>query len=783
MFPIKIGNALNIETHKVINEYIAKTTINGFSLDSYLDNNLNMPDGINSTFNLYSFNSAWELLRNGGEYEDAPPENIIPFRRSRNHFHNPLKSWPWNQAGAGYTGTGSFCDIGFCPLSAILWAYGPQNSDPVFNPGGDWSWLKTREYFYKALTSTTLMDRDYYFANTFRGLGQVMHLLEDMSVPDHTRNSFHPFDAGRYEGWAKRKVTMENISSYFPDNSQIFAGNINSIASFFDMDQYDGTNPEVTRSNTAGLAEYTSANFFTPDTIFSPDFPNPNWADMYSQTIQVEAKDGRIDNVIYLFLNGQSHALAMAEQAYLIDDSLLTLVPAKWKYNLDDKVYKDYASVLLPRAIGYSAGLMSYFFRGMIDVQFDSEASSHRSIRLTARNTTANGDPMSWGDVYLVVRYHELQEYPNGTIGYATGDYQYKVYQLPYITSIPGPSVNPLPLTFDLSSNPLPLHISDVTLQLVYKGYLGNEGTAVAVGNAVASTLATDIYIAPPTNGVYTIASDNVFNNFALTAKTNIPGGLVDPNGIIELEVEFREATSDPFASQLVDTMPADASTYYFRVPERDGINNLPQGDTVELNFDLSGTPLPLWATDVYVSLLYRRATDPETQLIAFGRRDVSEPTPVDILNNSDKICIYGQWYDSGSVAAFHATGDNAAVNIQPLPIQSYHYYASLISDPTPFSPANYVFSDNNLLAPGVYRRLGYILTDYSFKYGVYSDVTNMGTAIKNQVIDDQGTRFYYPIPILRGIRMWSGAQIIFILPPYPLDSVCDFTVLPLAGQ
>jgi hypothetical protein len=33
--------------------------------------------------------------------------------------------------------------------------------------------------------------RDEYFAQTFRGLGHQMHLIQDASQPDHVRNDAH----------------------------------------------------------------------------------------------------------------------------------------------------------------------------------------------------------------------------------------------------------------------------------------------------------------------------------------------------------------------------------------------------------------------------------------------------------------------------------------------------------------------------------------------------------------------------------------------------------------
>jgi hypothetical protein len=57
----------------------------------------------------------------------------------------------------------------------------------------DWSWSKARASYYDALTINDNDTREQELANTFRSLGQVMHLVSDSSVPAHTRNDIHVF--------------------------------------------------------------------------------------------------------------------------------------------------------------------------------------------------------------------------------------------------------------------------------------------------------------------------------------------------------------------------------------------------------------------------------------------------------------------------------------------------------------------------------------------------------------------------------------------------------------
>jgi hypothetical protein len=50
------------------------------------------------------------------------------------------------------------------------------------------SWKKAREVFYNGLTATDMTIRDSNYARTFQALGQIMHLIQDASVPAHERN-------------------------------------------------------------------------------------------------------------------------------------------------------------------------------------------------------------------------------------------------------------------------------------------------------------------------------------------------------------------------------------------------------------------------------------------------------------------------------------------------------------------------------------------------------------------------------------------------------------------
>ena len=165
-------------THKDLSEYAADNSVLNSSSESYMKS-LGYDGGLTEKFGWDKKTQSVLLwIREGSELEDLAP-------RWLNHFHNPLKRWA--DAGLGLW------------RSALLWAQdGNAQMDPETG-NGDWSWQKTRSYYYSALTSESKTTREEGFAKTFRGLGQQMHLVQDMAVPAHVRSSPHVFNR-----WAEK---------------------------------------------------------------------------------------------------------------------------------------------------------------------------------------------------------------------------------------------------------------------------------------------------------------------------------------------------------------------------------------------------------------------------------------------------------------------------------------------------------------------------------------------------------------------------------------------------
>ena len=402
LFFVSSAMALEPSSHKAINEYIANKnlTFNGFSLHNHLQIQLGMQEGVETYFARDGVNQQlYKWLREGGASEDW-------FVRPLNHFYNPLDN------------TG----LNIWPLkSALDWAQMTAGTQGVT---GNYSWNDARVYYFWALAADSRDMREQHFADTFRALGQLMHLVEDMSSPAHARYDQHLFIEW-YESWAERNVTLSEDSTsllisgepslhIFFQPSDSYPVNVRNL---FDTNQYTDVNPDpsVTLSGNIGLSEYVNVNFFSDDTIDSQIFPSPRIDSAKKVSIDYASPYGTYKREYfyqacneescgktkaYGQLNTGSYLLSVVDyydywrRDILIPSGIdMPVIPA-----LDNNVDSDYAQFLIPRAIGYSSQLLGYFFRGQMEVAeipvFDDRNEKLQALHVTVRNVTPTGETM-----------------------------------------------------------------------------------------------------------------------------------------------------------------------------------------------------------------------------------------------------------------------------------------------------------------------------------------------------------------------------------------------------
>ena len=475
------AHALNVSTHSLVNQAAGSTA--GFG--SLLQRQFGLLRGLAEPF---GSRTTIDWIGAGGIEEDDGD-------RFLRHFHDPLR--PWDNAGL--------------PLfeSSIRWM---QRDDPLQG----WSWQQARRFFHVALTNPDPVTREGAWADTFRALGQVMHLVVDASVPEHTRNDPHPKEGvcrlvglhcyGNYEYWvsdqhpnAARQAAF--ISTYLaspigvdPTIVQRSTGDVFApvpVARLIDTDTYTGADPNVTLTAAIGIAEISNANFFSEDTV-DGRYPFPRVDRLEPLRLQAP-KTGRTRAY---FRKGQGDGLpvspALAECVLYFPSHAQGVGQPILDKCVDENVWAETARLMLPRAVGYARGALDYFFRGRIEVGAPSRfvyglaafqpgnTGAFTQLRFKVRNATPDEDTGP-GQMIAVVRYRA----PINNVNLIDNPAAPLAAQPSFAVSHPVAVTltrSFQEIAFDFSDLPLPTNAADVFLTVVYRGRLGLEEEAVMVG-------------------------------------------------------------------------------------------------------------------------------------------------------------------------------------------------------------------------------------------------------------------------------------------------------------
>ncbi len=259
--------------------------------------------------------TAWVM--EGATEEDAPATRVL------NHFYDPI-----HRIGLLGANTPAKTWVVSTKLQA---AWGGNLmagvSAPLFSAASDYSWERNvYEYVHG--------DKE----RALRGLGHALHLIEDMAVPDHTRNDQHlsNIDDSPYEAWTEQfgpgldtaeKLTREKKK---PEN-------YGSVEKYLEA-----------------MALYSNKNFFSKDTIFSYDYSSPNLKSLLLNEVRGEK---------FLLSNdksGEPYFLVQFEESF--DPKLNEPVR---KYSIEDAnklVIHDYWTLLSEETVLNGAGVVSLFF-------------------------------------------------------------------------------------------------------------------------------------------------------------------------------------------------------------------------------------------------------------------------------------------------------------------------------------------------------------------------------------------------------------------------------------
>jgi hypothetical protein len=288
-----------------------------------------------------------------------------------------------------------------------------------------------------------------------------------------------------------------------------------------------------------------------------------------------------------------------------------------------------------------------------------------------------------------------------------------------------------------------------------------------------------------------------------LSARNISTDGIMMNAGTIHLAVKYMVAQEDQF----LNWPPNPDWAFYLIQKSLPGFESIPNDTPTEFEFDLMSSQIPLYATDVYLYLVYSGA---EGTFVGF--KDISEPTPVDYFNSMDKICLYDetcpcdQIFAAGSPAAIEIVDSNGngipEWDVYPHDLENLYINFSTLDNPQSASAQNH---DHMFpyVAAGDSARL-FILSDNKFNHSMKGTLLaldpddNFGhlpfggtvftnqSAIYNQVqLIPEGSPYYDPDQVLygryvpstystfRGVLKWKG--INGINSPYPQDAQCDY--------
>jgi hypothetical protein len=377
-----------------------------------------------------------------------PLPSVLPVERPLFHFYDPqfgrgLFYIP-PPAVTGFSGVSSVSGtsspvwatsaavptVGEAGTLGVCWSgLGcPQGPSTPFNFANNYSFSgapanvgDARSYYLNGLTMVAQSDRNTNLGLMFLSLGHVIHLLQDAAQPQHVRNDAHlesgnpilsylnnpsvyehyvdaTYSSPRQQNWTTWATSYSPTS--FPLLENFFSdGKGRGLAEFTNEGFVSaGTNcTTVAINNCAPLAGY---NLPIIDDVTTP-FIYTLYRDQ-SQCVSTLSSGANgqallaqfpklctTDTVTFLGNNVLDDYAAQAFQnehmsTYSIFDLDLLAASKSPIFSLNHFNYDQQATLLLPRAVGYSAGLLNYFFRGSMTAQGGPSG-------FTISNNTMNG--------------------------------------------------------------------------------------------------------------------------------------------------------------------------------------------------------------------------------------------------------------------------------------------------------------------------------------------------------------------------------------------------------
>jgi hypothetical protein len=564
--------------------------------------------------------------------------------------------------------------------------------------------------------------RHAYWATMFRSVGDVVHIVQDMGQPQHTRNDAHgglgcvPGTNACAGGHASFIESYMKARTLREDRFKLRVGggsSENVVKTTVNQLQYAGyTKPMFAKAedyfvsaNGAGLANYSNRGFYSYGTNISSlavPYPSPppfgagltpvtlKWDDPDPNKRPRDIAGDAIPGATITFLTGNvvdSAGGADASNVKLTTvgywDQFLKQQGTTSQYTLNHYNYDDQARLLIPRAVAYSAGLIDYFFRGEMEIDLPDEG------------------------VYAVADY---------------GD-----------TAVSNAS--------DGGFNKLKLKLTNKTADITVSGGGGTSPQTLKPSGIIVAIVKfrrNRCYVETSRLGEWQSLKKSGYSDAQLKACRDSDPSKPDPEEIV---------VSDP------TSLSGDLA------------NGVQQA--LVFNFP-SAKRIPINAVDVTLQVAYRGPLGAEDDAVLVATKDISEPTTMQISNDRD--------YDySGSVQSDGSCKWTTSLIMPPEDKQKT--YKVTFNEA---SPMNYIATTK--LLPGQYSALTILgatgegvlksklfVVEDNATTDWYSDTLAIST------INDNGVVTATPLPkyvSVRGIYLWEG--FTSQLPNY---GVCPSTI------
>ncbi len=546
--------------------------------------------------------------------------------------------------------------------------------------------------------------RLFRWATTFRALGDVVQLLQ----PQHVRGDLHsPYNSSAKQAYeyysnirvigplASPAVQLENsyIKGFF-DLDQDFAAKRAVVGDYpspafstplcFFTTRAASDGPEESTANRHGLMDYTNRGFFTAGTlphILGNGFSAPPSEVVPAQGYTRAERPCRISaplagrlmatcthwvrdvpdtvapayaDTLPVGIDGLPfEAPPLLTESALNDDVLLG-TPSPPRYAIGLEELETMGNLGIPRAIGYSAGLLDFFFRGRLTLSSPPDGL-YGVLDQGTPHVVVDGVPF-------------LADSSNRTFGFtalrvrarnSTGDENGRL-----VESGSG-RVVPQTMKGGIDSN------GDATGMLV--------GIARYHRNPCYQNDLSGEYVAK-LNPDYTLQEPYVPSGcLPEQTRSNVP------------EISVSKPIFIDAHGSLPGPLPGAANPCANVGNINTGATGICENDSALLEFDFGDDPIPVNATDLFLQVAYRGQLGEELDGIAVGALDLVEPQYFTSWNHSDWFLYEDQWLRPEEVPDPPGQELAAAVAMEDMSICFGHQLIGYLPPLVQLAPSDFV--------------------------------------------------------------------------------------------